>query len=244
MKKLLRMEAYEIKHDYICLFMIGIAFIYGMFSGSGFVENNYFNLPQGGYEVLIAMLYDAPGTCILICAFPALLIGKSFSNRTIVSKVVSGNSRRDVFFSKAISMLIITTASMIIYPISGALIVTIKYGWNAPVGGVIITLIKILICTSLLYFTIFSVIIFWGVIFRDNLRTIIASVITILMNAIYLFVARTMDLPLSMHPMNLLRIILENNSISQFISFSLEAIVVLAVILLLSYNVFRKCELK
>lgn len=244
MKNLLKMEIYEARHDFICLLMIGIAFIYGAYSGYGDLEMNYYNLTQGGYEVLIAMLDDAPGTCLLISAFPALLIGKSFSNRTLISKIVSGNSRGKVFFSKAISILIITTTAMIIYSFSGALAVTIKYGWNAPIGVNIITLIKIIICTALLYVAIFSVIILFGVIFRDNLKTIIVSVITILMNAIYLFIAKTMNLPLSMHPMNLLRVILGNNSTFQFALFSLEGIILSAIILILSYNVFLKCELK
>lgn len=244
MKKLLKMEVYEARHNYICLLMIGIAFVYGVYSGYGDLEMNYYNLPIGGYEVLIAMLHDAPGTCMLISAFPALLIGNSFSNRTLISKVVSGNSRSSVFFSKAISILIITTAAMLIYSLSGAFAVTIKYGFNAPIGVNIITLMKIIICTTLLYLAIFSVIILFGVIFRDNLKTIIVSVITILMNAIYLFVARSMNLPLYMHPMNLLRVILGNNSTFQFISFSLEGIILLGVMLMLSYNIFRRCELK
>lgn len=244
MKKLLKMEMYEARHNYICLLMIGIAIVYGAYSGYVDLEMNYYNLTQGGYEVLIAMLHDAPGTCILISTFPALLIGKSFSNRTLISKVVSGNSRGNVFFSKAISILIITTTAMLLYSFSGALAVTIKYGWNAPIGVNIITLMEIIICTTLLYLAIFSVIILFGVIFRENFKTIIVSVITILMNAIYLFVARTMNLPLYMHPMNLLRVILGNNSTFQFILFSLEGIILLGVILMLSYNIFRKCELK
>lgn len=244
MRKLLKMEMYEARHNYICLLMIGIAIIYGAYSGYGDLEMNYYNLPLGGYEALLAMLHDAPGTCILISAFPALLIGRSFSNRTLIAKVASGNSRGTVFFSKAISILAITTAAMLIYSFSGVFAVTIKYGFNAPMGVNIITLIKILVCTTLLYLAIFSVIILLGVIFRDNLKTIIVSVITILMNAIYLFVARTMNLPLSMHPMNLLRTILGNNSTVQFISFSLEGIILLGIILTLSYNIFRNCELK
>ena len=245
MKRLLKMELYEFKHDYICLFMIGIAFIYGMFSSSGYLSAiSYYNLNQGGYGVFIAMLYDAPGTCILFSTFPALLIGKSFSNRTIVSKIAAGNSRRNVLFSKAISILIISTMCMIIYPISGALIITIKYGWNSPALGITIALIKIIICTSLLYVAIFSIIIFVGIIFRDTFRTVIASVITILFNAIYLFIARSLNLPEYRHPMNLLRIILEDNSTFQFISFSLEGIILLGVILMLSYKIFRRCELK
>lgn len=244
MKKLLKMEIYEISHNYIYLLMIGIAIVYGVYSGYGDLEMNYYNLPIGGYEALLAMLDDAPGTCILISAFPALLIGKSFSNRTLISKISYGNSRGVVFLSKAISILIITTAVMLIYSFSGAFAVTIKYGWNAPAEVNIIILMKILICTTLLYVAIFSIIIFFGVIFRDNLKTVIVSVITILMNAIYLFVARTMNLPLYMHPMNLLRVILTHNSIFQFISFSLEGIILLGIILTLSYNIFRNCELK
>lgn len=245
MRKLLRMEIYEARHNYICLLMIGIAIIYGAYTGYGALEmNTYFNLPLGGYEALIAILHDAPGTCILISAFPALLIGRSFSNRTLMAKVASGNSRGTVFFSKAISILAITTAAMLIYSFSGVFAVTIKYGFNAPIGVNIITLIKILVCTTLLYLAIFSVIILFAVIFRDNLKTIIVSVITILMNAIYLFVARSMNLPLYRHPMNLLRVILNNNSTFEFISFSLEGIILLGFILMLSYNIFRKCELK
>ncbi|NMF06366.1 ABC transporter permease [Clostridium beijerinckii] len=244
MKKLLKMEIYEATHNNIYLLMIGIAIVYGVYSGYGDLEENFYNLSLGGYEVLLAMLHDAPGTCMLISAFPALLIGKSFSNRTLITKVASGNSRGIVFFTKAVSILIITTVSMLIYSFSGAFAVTIKYGFNAPSGVNVITLMKILICTILLYLAIFSVIILFGVIFRDNLKTIIVSVITILMNAIYLFVARSMNLPLYRHPMNLLRVILNNNSTFEFISFSLEGIILLGFIIMLSYNIFCKCELK
>ncbi|NRZ58266.1 hypothetical protein DZE42_001405 [Clostridium beijerinckii] len=101
MRKLLKMEIYEVRHNYICLIMIGIAIIYGAYSGYGDLEMNYYNLPIGGYEVLLAILHDAPGTCMLISAFPALLIGKSFSNRTLITKVASGNSRGIVFFYKS-----------------------------------------------------------------------------------------------------------------------------------------------
>ena len=86
MRKLLKMEMYEARHNYICLLMIGIAIIYGAYTGCRDLEMNYYDLPLGGYEALIAILHDAPGTCILISAFPALLIGKSFSNRTLIAK--------------------------------------------------------------------------------------------------------------------------------------------------------------
>lgn len=94
------MEIYEATHNNIYLLMIGIAIVYGVYSGYGNLEDNYYNLTLGGYEALIAMLHDAPGTCMLISAFPALLIGKSFSNRTLITKVASGNSRGIVFLQK------------------------------------------------------------------------------------------------------------------------------------------------
>lgn len=244
MIKILKTELYEFRHDFICLCMIAIPLFYGMFSGSGYMENNYFNLKQGGYEVLMAMLYDAPGTCLLISAFPALLIGKSFSNRTIGPKITAGNSRSNVFFSKVVSILSISVIATIIYSISGAAAVTLKYGWNAPAFGSIFTLIKIMVCTILLYSVIFSIIIFWAVIFKDTIRTIIASVITIFINAIYIAYGRGWKLPISMHPMIVLRRILQSNSLVQFVGFSLYAAILLSVILILSYAIFRRCELK
>lgn len=244
MKKLLKMEVYELAHDYICLLMIGITFLLGMFSGSGYLEDNYFNLNEGGYEVFIGMLYDSTTIIILISIFTALLIGKSFSNRTIVLKIMSGNSRRNIFLSKAVSMLTIATISMIIFPILGMLTVTIKYGWNVPMLQSIITLFKIVICTVLLEFSIFSVIIFLGVIFRDTVKTVTASAIVIFFNALYMSYSSDLNLPISMHPMRLVRTVLSNNSWSKFIIISLYSIVLLSVILLVSYNVFRRCELK
>lgn len=244
MKKILKMEVYELTHDSICLLMIGITFLFGIFSGSGYLEDPYFNLTKGGYEVFILMLYDSTALIILISVFTALLMGKSFFNRTIVLKIMSGNSRKNVFLSKVISILTISTISMLMFPISGALTMTIKYGWNVPILQSIITLFKIIICTTLLDFGIFSVIILFGVIFRDTVRTVTASVITIFLNVIYFAYSYILNLPRSMHPLCLLRTILANNSWSQFIIFSLYAIVLLSVILLVSYNIFCKCELK
>lgn len=244
MERLIKMEVYELTHDYICLLMIGITFFGGIFLGSGYLDDPYFNLPKGGYEVFILMLYDSTALIILMSVFTALLMGKSFSNRTISLRVMSGDSRKNIFLSKVFSILIISTISMLMFPILGALTVTIKYGWNVPILQSIITLFKIIICTALLDFGIFSVIIFLGVIFRDTVRTVTVSVITIFSNAIYFAYSYGLNLPKSMHPMCLLRTVLENNSWSQFIIFSLYAIVLLSAILLVSYNIFRKCELK
>lgn len=244
MKKLLKMEAYELRHDQICLLMIGIAFLYGMFSGTGYIEDNYLNLNKGGYEVFISMLYDSTGLIIIISVFAALLIGKSFSNRTIVLKIMSGNSRRSVFFSKAFSILTIATISMLMFPTVGSISVITKYGWNAPMLESMITLIKIIICTILLGSTIFSVVIFLGVIFKDSAKTVTSSAIIVFFNALYMAYSKPLNLPISMHPMRLLRTVLENNSLLQFIIFSLYSIVLLSIILVLSYNIFRKCELK
>lgn len=244
MKELLKMEIYELMHDYICLLMIGINLVIGIFNGSSYLESNYLNLPKGGYEIFISMLYDSTAFIILIGIFTALLIGKSFSNRTIILKIMSGNSRKNVLLSKTISIFTISTISILMYPISGALTVTIKYGWNVPMLQSIITLFKIIICTVLLDASIFSIVIFLGVLFRDTVKTVTASAITIFFNALYMAYSLPLNLPVSMHPMHLLRTILLNNSWSQFIMFSLYSMVLLSAILLASYNVFRKCELK
>lgn len=246
MRKLLRMEMYEFTHDFICVFMLGITFIFGMLSGSGYLEDNYLNLTKGGYEVFISMLYDSTAFIIFISIFTALLIGKSFSNRTIALKIISGNSRKNVFLSKLIVTLTIAIISMFMFPVLGALTVTIKYGWNSAILQSIIALFKIIICTILLEVSIFSVVIFIGVLFRDTVKTVTASAITMFFNALYMAYASSNDLnlPISMNPMRLLRTILANNSWPQFIMISLYSIVLLSVILLVSYNVFRKCELK
>lgn len=244
MKRLLKMEVYEFKHDYICLLMLGITFIYGIFSSSSYMANDYFNLPEGGYRVLIAMLYDSTAFIILYSVFAALLIGRCFTNRTIITKVMVGKSRRDVILSKAISIIIISIVSLMILPIIGAFLVTIKYGWNVPVIKSIESLTKIIICTVLLEAGIFSIVIFLGVIFRDTLRTVTASAIVIFTNALYISYAKALKLPVAMHPLNLLRTILGNNSTYGFITFSLEGIILLGVTLMLSINIFCKCELK
>lgn len=244
MKKLLKMEMYEFTHDYICLLTIGLNFILGIFMARGYLENDYFNLPLGGYQVFIAMLRDSTGFIILTSVFIALLMGKSFSNRIIALKIMSGNSRSNVFLCKVFSILAVSTIAMLIFPIMGAIVITVRYGWNVPILQSLVTSFKIVVCTALLDFVIFSVIIFFGVIFRDTVRTVSASVITIFFNALYLAYANDLKVPISMHPMRLLRTVLTNNSWCQFVMFSLYSIVLLSVILLVSYNIFRKCELK
>lgn len=244
MRKVLKMEMYEFTHDPICLFMLGIMLILGMLLGNGYLEDNYLNLVKGGYEVFISMLYDSTAFIIFISIFTALLIGKSFSNRTIALKIISGNSRKNVFLSKVVAVFTIAIISMFMFPILGALTVTIKYGWNSSILQSIITLLKIIICTILLEASIFSVVIFIGILFRDTVKTVTTSAIITFFNALYMASSNKLNLPISMHPMRLLRTILANNSWSQFIMISLYSMVLLSVILLLSYNIFRKCELK
>lgn len=170
MRKLLKMEIYELRHDYISFLMVAITLFFGVFSASDYINDNYLNLTQGGYQVFISMLYDSIALIIITSVFASVLVGKSFSNRTISLKITSGNNRRSVFLSKVISILIIATTAMQVFPISGAITMTIKYGWNAPIAQSIITLAKILICTIFLEFSIFSVVIFFGIVLEIVLK--------------------------------------------------------------------------
>ena len=106
MSNLLKMERYQLSHNFLYWCgMVGI-FLIGFFTAETYVPEVMGT--TGGAATSLAdifngMVYDSTFLLILMSSILALILGQEFSYRTVDLEITAGHSRKSIFFSKVIS---------------------------------------------------------------------------------------------------------------------------------------------
>lgn len=122
MRNLLKMERYQLSHNF--LYWCGVVgiFLIGFFTAETYVPEVMG--PTGGAATSLAdifngMVYDSTFLLILMSSILALILGQEFSCRTVDLEITAGHSRKAIFFSKVITYLIAFNVMALVYPIAG-----------------------------------------------------------------------------------------------------------------------------
>ena len=121
MSNLLKMERYQLSHNFLYWCgMVGI-FLIGFFTAETYVPEVMGT--TGGAATSLAdifngMVYDSTFLLILMSSILALILGQEFSYRTVDLEITAGHSRKSIFFSKVITYLIAFNVMALVYPIA------------------------------------------------------------------------------------------------------------------------------
>ena len=124
MSNLLKMERYQLSHNFLYWCgMVGI-FLIGFFTAETYVPEVMGT--TGGAATSLAdifngMVYDSTFLLILMSSILALILGQEFSYRTVDLEITAGHSRKSIFFSKVITYLIAFNVMALVYPIAGCI---------------------------------------------------------------------------------------------------------------------------
>ena len=132
MRNLLKMERYQLSHNF--LYWCGVVgiFLIGFFTAETYVPEVMG--PTGGAATSLAdifngMVYDSTFLLILMSSILALILGQEFSCRTVDLEITAGHSRKAIFFSKVITYLIAFNVMALVYPIAGCIREVSRFGF-------------------------------------------------------------------------------------------------------------------
>ena len=131
MSNLLKMERYQLSHNFLYWCgMVGI-FLIGFFTAETYVPEVMGT--TGGAATSLAdifngMVYDSTFLLILMSSILALILGQEFSYRTVDLEITAGHSRKSIFFSKVITYLIAFNVMALVYPIAGCIREFFRFG--------------------------------------------------------------------------------------------------------------------
>ena len=132
MSNLLKMERYQLSHNF--LYWCGVVgiFLIGFFTAETYVPEVMG--PTGGAATSLAdifngMVYDSTFLLILMSSILALILGQEFSCRTVDLEITAGHSRKAIFFSKVITYLIAFNVMALVYPIAGCIREFFRFGF-------------------------------------------------------------------------------------------------------------------
>ena len=159
MINMIKMEFYKLRRQkifYIILLFVGVIAVMSSISAMSL------NINLNGKTQYVEMFQDV--SMLFACAiFVAMYIGNDFNNRTIQHQVASGHSRKDIIIAKLLGFMMAAQMIMILYPVIGAITVTINRGWGVAVSYqeikyIILTLIESIVLNigTSSYFVLFA----------------------------------------------------------------------------------------
>ena len=132
MLNLIKLEFYKLKKQNI--FKILLLAVIAVSAFSAFSEMRILATEGllGGGRTSYANAFQDIFMLLISAIFAGFYIGSDFSNKTIHSQLSQGHSRLDIVISKTLVFFIGTSIIMMLYPITVALINTVKFGWGEP----------------------------------------------------------------------------------------------------------------
>ena len=234
MRNLLKMEGYQLSHNFLYWCgMVGI-FLIGFFTAETYVPEVMGT--TGGAATSLAdifngMVYDSTFLLILMSSILALILGQEFSYRTVDLEITAGHSRKSIFFSKVITYLIAFNVMALVYPIAGCIREFFRFGFKAVLYSLLLNsatfFIAIWICFSL----------------RNSAKAIAVTSVTTFVLSLYLGFGMILKFPVAFLPTYQIREAVTSTAIFQPFPI-LIGIVWVVTLLILSWCSFRKCELK
>lgn len=245
MSNLLKMERYQLSHNFFYWSgMIGI-FLIGFFTAETYVPEVMG--PTGGAasslaDIFNGMVYDSTFLLILMSSILALILGQEFSCRTVNLEVNAGHSRKAIFFSKVIAYLIAFNIMALVYPIAGCIREFSHFGFTNG-GCVFYQVIKAVLYSLVLNSSTFLPAIWICFSLRNAAKTIAVTAVVTFVLSLYLGYGMMLKLPVAFLPTYQIREAVTTGNL-----FQPKAILVgtvwIIVLMLFSWLSFRKCELK
>ncbi|OPJ60021.1 ABC transporter permease [Clostridium oryzae] len=245
MNNLLKMERYQLLHNRVFWGgMIGI-FLIGFFTADTYLMEVLG--PSGGAakslsDIFNGMVYDSTFVLIIVSSILALILGQEFSWRTIDQEICAGHSRRQIFSCKLIVYLIAFNLMAIIYPLAGCIR---EYGRFGIVGAALFfySIIKAVVYSLLLNSVVFLIPILCCYCFRNTAKSVGVTAAIVFVLSLYLGYGMELGLPIAFLPIYQIREVVRSSAIIQPFSL-IVGTVWLIVLLLMSWRIFRKCDLK
>lgn len=245
MSNLLKMERYQLSHNFLYWCgMIGI-FLIGFFTADTYVPEVMGT--TGGAATSLAdifngMVYDSTFLLILMSSILALILGQEFSCRTVDLEIAAGHSRKAIFFSKVVTYLVAFNVMALVYPLAGCIKEFPRFGFIDG-GDFIYQAAKAVLYSLLLNSATFFIAIWIGFSLRSSARAIAVTAVTTFVLSLYLGFGMMLKFPVVFLPTYQIREAVSSPALFQPIPILIGAIWA-AALLLLSWYSFRKCELK
>ena len=245
MRNLLKMERYQLSHNFLYWCgMVGI-FLIGFFTAETYVPEVMG--PTGGAATSLAdifngMVYDSTFLLILMSSILALILGQEFSCRTVDLEITAGHSRKAIFFSKVITYLIAFNVMALVYPIAGCIREFFRFGFIDG-GNFIYQAAKAVLYSLLLNSATFFIAIWICFSLRNSAKAIAVTAVTTFVLSLYLGFGMMLKFPVAFLPTYQIREAVTSTAIFQPFPILIGIVWVVA-LLILSWCSFRKCELK
>ena len=188
MSNLLKMERYQLSHNF--LYWCGVVgiFLIGFFTAETYVPEVMG--PTGGAATSLAdifngMVYDSTFLLILMSSILALILGQEFSCRTVDLEITAGHSRKAIFFSKVITYLIAFNVMALVYPIAGCIREFFRFGFIDG-GNFIYQAAKAVLYSLLLNSATFFITIWICFSLRNSAKAIAVTAVTTFVLSLYL----------------------------------------------------------
>ena len=245
MRNLLKMERYQLSHNFFYWCGIVGIFLMGFLTADTYVPE--IMGPTGGAAASLAdifngMVYDSTFLLIIISSMLALILGQEFSQRTIDLEVSAGHSRKQIFTSKVISYLVAFNIMALIYPTAGCIKEFERFGIEDSVTF-LYNVVKAVFYSCLLNSVTFLIAILICCYLRSLVRSISVTAIIIFVLSLYLGYGMMLKFPVSFLTTYQIRIAVSTEKFFQPIAI-LVGIVWAIILIFSSWIKFRKCDLK
>ena len=245
MNNLLKMERYQLSHNFFYWGgLIGI-FLIGFFTADTYVPEVMG--PDGSAatsltDIFNGMVYDSTFLLIIISSVLALILGQEFSCRTVDLEICAGHSRKEIFASKVIAYLVAFNIMALLYPVAGCIREYMKFG-IAEAGIFIYNVVKAVVYSLLLNSAVFLIAILICCCLQSTTKAVAATASITFVLSLYLGYGMMLKLPIAFLPTYKIR---EAVSGAEF--FQLSGILVGAawvmVLVILAWKSFSRCDLK
>lgn len=245
MSNLLKMERYQLSHNFLyrCS-MIGI-FLIGFFIAETYVPEVMGTAGKAAAslaDIFNGMVYDSTFLLILMSSILALILGQEFSCRTVDLEIAAGHSRKAIFFSKAVTYLIAFNVMALVYPLAGCIREFSRFGL-IDAESFIYQIVKAVLYSLLLNSAAFSIAIWICFCLRNSAKAIAVTAVTTFVLSLYLGFGMMLKFPVAFLPTYQIREAVSSPALFQPLPILIGTIWA-AALLLLSWYIFRKCELK
>lgn len=245
MKNLLNMEKYQLLHNYFYIGGLIGTFLIGFFTADTYITEVMG--PEGGAatslsDIFNGMVYDSAFLLIIISSILAMILGQEFSGRTIDQEIFAGHTRKEIFVSKLIAYLVAFNIMAIIYPVAGSIREFSRFGIENP-DSFFYNVLKAVIYSCLLNSALFLAAIMVCCLFQNTAKAVAVTALVSFVMSLYLGYGMMLQLPVSFLPIYQIRIAVSGNEPVLF-SCIWVGFVWASVLIVLSWSVFRKCDLK
>lgn len=245
MNNLLKMERYQIFHNQFYWGGALIVFCMGFFTADTYLME--IMGPDGGAAASLAdifngMVYDSTILLVFISSILSLILGQEFSWRTIDLEISAGHSRESIFASKIIVYLIAFNSMTLVYPIAGCLRELGRFGIT-DVGSFFYNVIKASLYSLLLNSAVLLIAILVCYWLKSCVKAVAVSAICIFALSLYFGYGMMLKFPVSFLPIFQIREVVRKTSLFQPDAI-LSGVIWGTILIALSWNTFRKCELK